>query len=57
MEALKQGFKVLLIHSSELVEKLHSSRGDGSYNTLIKQLSELELLIIDEFYSLFIYFN
>lgn len=48
IEALKQGHKVLMMHSSEMVEKLYLARGDGTYNSILKNLVELDLLIIDE---------
>lgn len=48
IEALKKGYRVLFIHASDMVSKLVSSRGDGSYFTVLKQLLNVDLLIIDE---------
>jgi DNA replication protein DnaC len=48
LEALKQGYKVLMTHSSDLVEKLFSSKGDGSYFTTLKTFLDVDLLVIDE---------
>ncbi|KAA0259350.1 AAA family ATPase [Deferribacter autotrophicus] len=48
LEALKKGYKVLFIHSNDMVNKLISSKGDGSYFTLLKELLSVDLLIIDE---------
>lgn len=48
IEALKLGQKVLFTHASGLVEKLYSSRGDGTYSSTLKSYTEADLLIIDE---------
>jgi DNA replication protein DnaC len=48
LEALKMGYKVLFIHSNDMVNKLISSKGDGSYFSLLKELLNVDLLIIDE---------
>jgi DNA replication protein DnaC len=48
LEALKQGNKVLFIHCSELVEKLHQSKATGLYHQTLRQFVECDLLIIDE---------
>lgn len=48
LEALKKGYKVLFTHSNDMVNKLISSKGDGSYFTVLRELLNVDLLIIDE---------
>ncbi|WP_223144591.1 IS21-like element helper ATPase IstB [Deferribacter autotrophicus] len=48
LEALKKGYKVLFIHANDMVSKLVSSKGDGSYFSVLKQFLSVDLLIIDE---------
>lgn len=48
LEAVKKGKKVLFIHSNEMVEKLYSSRADGTYQATIQKFLKPDLLILDE---------
>jgi len=48
LETLKQGYKVVFTHCSELVEKLYEAKGIGSYHQTLKHYLECNLLIIDE---------
>jgi DNA replication protein DnaC len=48
LEALKKGYKVLFVHSNDMVSKLSSSKGDGSYFNVLKDYLNVDLLIIDE---------
>ncbi len=48
LEALKQGFKVVLIHATQLIDELVSSKGTGTYNRIIKRFLTADVLIIDE---------
>jgi len=48
IEALKLGHKAIFTHASGLVEKLYSSRGDGTYSNTLRIYTEADLLIIDE---------
>ena len=48
LEALKQGYKVLFIHTNDLILKLISARGDGTYSLILNQILSSDLLIIDE---------
>jgi DNA replication protein DnaC len=48
LEALKLGYSSLFIHASTMMERLFAGRADGTYNQLIKQYIETQLLIIDE---------
>ena len=48
LEALKQNFKVIFMHLNDLIEKLFSARGDGTYLYNIRNLLNADLLIIDE---------
>ncbi|WP_266367487.1 IS21-like element helper ATPase IstB [Tellurirhabdus rosea] len=47
-QALKLGYRVLFIHANELIERLQTARGDGSYRLALQKLLQPELLIIDE---------
>lgn len=48
VEAIKSGYKVLMIHTSDLLNKLLIAKGDGSYYSILKELLDAHLLIIDE---------
>lgn len=48
IEAIKSGYKVLMIHTSDLLNKLLSAKGDGTYYNVLKELLDVHLLIIDE---------
>jgi DNA replication protein DnaC len=48
LEALKQGFKVLMIHSTQLIDELVSARGNGTYPRIFKRFLNVDVLIIDE---------
>ena len=48
IEALKQGYKVYFVHANDIVSKLMSARGDGTYYAVLKDLLKVDLLIIDE---------
>ncbi len=48
LEAVKKGKRVLFIHTNEMVEKLYSSRADGSYAATIQKFLKPYLLILDE---------
>ncbi len=48
LEALKQNYKVVFMHLNDLIEKLFSARGDGTYLYNVRNLLNVDLLIIDE---------
>ena len=48
IEALKQGYKVYFVHANDIISKLMSARGDGTYYAVLKDLLNVDLLIIDE---------
>ena len=48
LEALKEGYKVCIVHTNDLVIRLMSARGDGTYYAVLKELLKVDLLIIDE---------
>lgn len=48
LEAIKQGYKVLFIHVNEIIEKLNTSRADGTYRFTLNQFLSADLLILDE---------
>lgn len=48
LEAVKKGMKVLFVHTNEMMEKLYSSRADGSYRYTMQKYLKPDLLILDE---------
>lgn len=48
LEAIKRGKKVFFVHANEMMEKLYSSRADGSYRFMIQKYLKPDLLILDE---------
>lgn len=48
LEAIKKGKKVLFVHTNEMMEKLYSSRADGSYKYTLQKYLRADLLILDE---------
>ncbi|MBZ4644199.1 MAG: IstB domain protein ATP-binding protein [Deferribacteraceae bacterium] len=48
LEALKMGYKVLFVHSNDLLSKLITAKGEGTYYEYVKELMVVDLLIIDE---------
>lgn len=48
LEALKKGYKVLFTHANEVIDRLHTSRADGSYRSALNKILSADLLIIDE---------
>ncbi len=48
LEALKKGYKVLFVHSNDMVSKLALSKGDGTYLSVLRDYLNVDLLIIDE---------
>ena len=48
LEALKQNYKVIFMYLNDLIEKLFSARGDGTYLYNVRNLLNADLLIIDE---------
>jgi len=47
-EAVKRGKKVWMVHASEVMSRLYSSKADGSQRQFLSKLVKLDLLIIDE---------
>jgi len=47
LEAIKKGKKVLFTHTNDMMEKLYSSRADGSYQYTIQKYLKPDLLILD----------
>lgn len=47
--AMMQGLDVRLLTQAKLLRQLHQAKASGEYNKLIKQLSKVALLIIDDF--------
>ena len=38
----------MIVHANSLIDQLHRSKADGKYQLMIKRLSKIDLLIIDE---------
>jgi DNA replication protein DnaC len=49
VHAINNGFNGLFIDFNELISKLYQSCADNSHNRLIKQLTTIDCLLIDEF--------
>ena len=48
IEAIKKGYHVLFLHINDLIDKFNTANADGTKNRLIRQLTNLHLLILDE---------
>jgi DNA replication protein DnaC len=48
IEAIKKGYKVLLFHINDLIEKLNIAKADGTKNQLMNLIMNANLVIIDE---------
>ena len=48
LAALNQGYKVLFAHANSLIDKLNRSRADHSYQRILSNVIQADLLIIDE---------
>jgi DNA replication protein DnaC len=48
LEALKNGYSVMFIHANSLIDQLNRSKADGNYYNLLKKLSRINLMILDE---------
>ncbi len=48
LRALEKGYSVMMMHANTLIDKLHRSKADGKYQSLIKRITKTDLLIIDE---------
>jgi len=48
LKAIKNGHTVQLIHANSLIDQLHRSKADGSYQRILRKLSNMDLLILDE---------
>ncbi len=48
LEAIKQGYKVIFVHVNDLIEKLYTSKADGTYLNTQKTYLSADLLILDE---------
>ncbi len=48
LESLKKGYKVIMVESNELLDKLYASKGDGTYQSALNEYLLADLLIIDE---------
>lgn len=47
--AARQGFSVLYVRASRLIEELRIAHGDGSFTRRLGQLARIDLLLIDDF--------
>lgn len=48
LKALEKGHSVMMIHANTLIDQLHRSRADGKYQSMLKKLTRVDLLILDE---------
>lgn len=48
LEALKKGYKVIMVESNTLLDKLYAAKGDGTYQSVINEYLQADILIIDE---------
>lgn len=48
LEAIKMGYNVLFSHVNSMIEKIHASKADGTYNTVIRSFLTPNLLVLDE---------
>jgi len=48
LKALEKGHSVMMIHANTLIDQLHRSRADGKYQSMLKKLTKVDLLILDE---------
>ena len=46
--ACLEGYKVLYYRASRLFRDLHAARGDGSYSKLLRSISKVHILVIDD---------
>lgn len=47
--AARQGFSVLYVRASRLIEELRIAHGDGSFTRRLGQLARIDLMLIDDF--------
>jgi len=40
LEALKKGLTVLFVHANSLIDQLHRSKADDSYQNMLRKLSK-----------------
>jgi DNA replication protein DnaC len=48
LEAIKQGYKVMLSHVNDMIEKIYASKADGTFLTVQRAYLSADLLILDE---------
>lgn len=48
LQALEKGYSVMMIHANTLIDQLHRSKADGKYQAMLKKITKVDLLIIDE---------
>lgn len=48
LNALQQGYEVMLVHANTLIEDLYRYKADGRYQAALRRYKRLDLLIIDE---------
>lgn len=48
LKALEKGHTVMMIHANTLIDQLHRSRADGKYQAMLKKITKVDLLILDE---------
>jgi len=48
LEAIKKGYKVLLLHINDLIEKINIAKAEGTKNQLMNEFINADLIILDE---------
>lgn len=48
LRALEKEYSVMMIHANGLIDQLHRSKADGKFFSLLKKITKVDLLIIDE---------
>lgn len=48
LEAIKKGYKVLLLHINDFIEKINIAKADGTRNQLMNEFVNTNILILDE---------
>ena len=48
-EALRRGYDVLCVRSSQMLQSLHAGRADGSYERRLATFQNVDVLILDDF--------
>jgi DNA replication protein DnaC len=48
LEAIKKGYKVMFLHINDLIDKMNTAKADGTKYQLLNELTNSDLIILDE---------